>query len=206
MIVEEADEGSSDEHAALHAHQSSGVGTAELTGGNNFLDERVDGGPVHGRAGAGDERHGVEVPELEMILPGDVRGTENEEAADKIEDDAEVTTVVAVNEDAPEKGDEQAGEGDDDYLEGDFYGGVGGGQDVPADADEVHAATEERDEHGQEKITEATLRPDEAPVDPGCGGSCHRTEYFTIVSAGCSREMRGSFQFIKFRWRGRDGE
>src|SRR5271155_4458201 len=73
-VVEEADEGASDEHATLHADENGGIGAGELARRNDFLDQSVDGGPVHGGADAGDERHGVEMPELKMAAPGDIRG------------------------------------------------------------------------------------------------------------------------------------
>jgi len=41
---------------------------------------------------------------------------------------------------------------------------VRGGHDEPADAGEIQAAAEEGDEHGDEEIAEAALRPDERPV------------------------------------------
>src|SRR5271154_3878830 len=105
-VIEKADEGSGDEHAALHTHENGGVCAGELARGNDFLNERVDRGPVHGGTDAGDERHGVEMPELEMAAPGDVSGGENEEAADEIEQDAEIAAVDAVDEHAAEEGHE----------------------------------------------------------------------------------------------------
>jgi len=41
---------------------------------------------------------------------------------------------------------------------------VRGGHDEPADTGEIQAAAEEGDEHGDEEIAEAALRPDERPV------------------------------------------
>jgi len=171
-VIDEADEGAGDEHAALHADEYRGVGAGELAGWDDFLDERVDGGPVHGGADAGDERHGVEMPELEVAVPSDVGGGENGAAAREIEEDAEVAAVEAVDEHAAEERDEEAGQGDDDDLQTDLYSGVCAGEDVPTDAGKVHAAAEERDEHGEKKITEAALRPDEGPVDALGSGDC----------------------------------
>src|SRR5277367_2627827 len=65
-VIEKADEGTGDEHAALHADENGGVGAGELARRNHFLHESVDGGPVHRGAGASDQRHRVEVPELKI--------------------------------------------------------------------------------------------------------------------------------------------
>ena len=130
-------------------------------GGNDFLHQRVDGGPIHGGGDAGDQRHGVEMPELEVAVPGDVGGGQNGDATHEIESDAEIAAVETVDEYAADERDEQARQGDDDDLQADFHGGMRGGHDVPAHAGEVHAAAEKGDEHGGEEIAEAALRPDE---------------------------------------------
>ncbi len=57
VIVDEADEGAGEEHAALHADQHGGVGSGELAWRNDFLHQCVDVGPIHRGAGAGDQRH-----------------------------------------------------------------------------------------------------------------------------------------------------
>ena len=49
------------------------------------------------------------------------------------------------------------------------------GEDVPAHAGEIHAAAEERDEHGEKEIAESALRPDQLPVDGVCNCGCHGT-------------------------------
>src|SRR5579859_320808 len=81
-VVKEADECAGDEHAALDADEDGGVCTGELAWRYDFLHESVDGGPVHRRAGAGDQRHGVEMPEMEIAAPCDISGGENEKATD----------------------------------------------------------------------------------------------------------------------------
>src|SRR5580693_9184564 len=68
-VIEETDQGAGDQHAALHADEDGGIGAGELARRNDFLDQGVDGGPVHGGADASDERHGVKMPELEMPAP-----------------------------------------------------------------------------------------------------------------------------------------
>src|SRR5712675_1295045 len=100
---------------------------------------------------------GVEMPELHVSVPRDVRGCQYGDAARQVQQHAEIAAIQAVNEDSAEKGNQQTGQSYYDYLEADFYGGMGGGEDVPADADEVHSAAEERDEHGEEEKAEAAL-------------------------------------------------
>src|SRR5208337_847166 len=84
-VVEETDKRAGDEHAALHSNENGGVGAGELARRYNFLHEGVDGGPVHGGASAGDQRHGIEMPELQMAVPRDVRSGQNEAAANQIQ-------------------------------------------------------------------------------------------------------------------------
>src|SRR5690242_8974415 len=100
------------------------------------------------------------MPELEMPAPRDVRSAQNEKAAHEVQHDAQVSPVEAVNQHAAEERDEQPGQRHNDDLPTDFDGGMGGREDVPAHAREVHAAAEERHEHGHKEITESALRPD----------------------------------------------
>jgi hypothetical protein len=104
------------------------------------------------------------MPELEMAVPCDVRGGQDGDAARQVESDAEIAAVEAVDQHAADEGNEQARQGDDDDLQADFHGGVGGGHDEPADTGEIQPAAEEGNEHGGEEIAEAALRPDERPV------------------------------------------
>src|SRR6267154_5549184 len=117
------------------------------------------------------------MPELHVSVPRDVRSRQDSDAARQVQQHSEIAAIQAVNEDSAEKGNEETGQSYYDNLEADFYGGMGGGEDVPTHCYEVHAAAEERDEHGQEEIAEAALGPDDFPVDARSGGcgACHRT-------------------------------
>src|SRR5690349_5274451 len=163
-VVKEADSGTREEHAGLDADQDGGVGAGELALGDDLLNESVDGGPVHGGTGAGNEGHGVEMPELEMAAPGDIGSGEHGDAAGEIEQNAQVAAVVAVNKHASEKGHEEAGQSYDNDLEADGERGMRRGENVPADAGKIHSAAEQRNEHGDEEVTEAALGPDDRPV------------------------------------------
>ena len=174
-VIEKADERASNEHATLNTDEDGGISSGEFAGWNDFLNERVDGGPVHRGAHAGNERHGIEVPKGEVMLPGDPGSAEDDKTADDVEHDAEVTAVVAVNENAADEGDDQAGKGDDNDLKADGDSGVSGGKDVPADACKVHAAAEERDEHGYKEVAESTLGPNDGPICTGWNRGGHRT-------------------------------
>src|SRR5579883_2246244 len=133
-VIDEADEGAGEEHAALHADEDSGVGAGKFAGGNDFLHEGIDRGPIHRGTGAGDEGHQVEVPDLNVAAPGDVCGGKDGDAAGEIKGDAEIAAIQAVNEHAAEKGHEKAGQSDDDDLQADLEGRMGGGEDEPTDA------------------------------------------------------------------------
>src|SRR5690242_5145408 len=115
------------------------------------------------------------MPKLQMATPGDVRGRQHEKAADQIEQDSQIAPVEAVDQDAAEEGHEKPRDGHDDDLPTDLHRGMRHGEDVPAYACEVHAAAEERDEHGEKEVAEAALRPDQLPVDRVCHCSCHGT-------------------------------
>src|SRR5258708_36524838 len=117
------------------------------------------------------------MPELHVSVPCNVCGRQDSNAARQVQQHSEIAAIQAVNEDSAEEGNEQTWESYYDYLEADFYCGMGGGEDVPADGYEVHAAAEEGDEHGEEEIAEAALGPDDFPVDARSGGcgACHRT-------------------------------
>ena len=180
-VVQEADERAGDQHAALHPDQNGGVRASELAGRNHLLHERVHGGPIHGGAHAGDERHRVEMPELEVAPPRDVGCSEHHEAAAEIEQDAEIPAVQPVDEHAAEKRYEQARQRDNDHLQADLDGRVRGRKDVPTHGGEVQAAAEERNEHRHGEETEAALRPNQVPVDTSCGYGGHGTHKFTIV-------------------------
>src|SRR6266403_4075587 len=117
------------------------------------------------------------MPELHVSMPRDVCGCQDGYAARQVQQHSEIAANQAIDQNAAEEGNEQTWESYHDYLQADFYGGMGGGEDVPTHRYEVHAAAEERDEHGQEEIAEAALGPDDFPVDARSGGcgACHRT-------------------------------
>src|SRR5712672_4625303 len=117
------------------------------------------------------------MPELDVSMPCDVCGRQDGDAARQVQQHSEIAAIQTVNEDSAKKGNEQTGQRYYDYLEADFYCGMSGGEDVPTHRYEVHAAAEQRDEHGQEEIAEAALGPDDFPVDARSGGcgACHRT-------------------------------
>src|SRR6266481_1497249 len=171
-IVDETDQRAGEEHSGLHANQYGSVGAGKLALGHHFLDQRVDVSPIHGGAGAGDERDEIEMPQFEMSAPGDVGGGKNGNSPREIEDDAEVAAVVAVNEYAADKGNQQPRSGRNDHLVADLDGGMRKSEDVPADAGEVHSAAKKGNEHREEKITEPGCCPDQRPVSAngGCGG------------------------------------
>ena len=110
---------------------------------------------------------------MEMGTPGDRGDGQNREAADEVEEHAEVAAVVAVDEHSAEKRHDQAGKRHDNNLPADGQRGMCGGHDVPTHANEVHAGTEERDEHRSEEETERPLRPKQGPVDTVSGGGGH---------------------------------
>src|SRR5262249_1371474 len=97
VVIEEADKGAGEQHAALHADQHGGVGTGELAGRHDFLDERVDVGPVDGRAGAGQKCHQVQVPDLQVAAPCHVGDAQNGQASGQTEQHAEVTAIHAID-------------------------------------------------------------------------------------------------------------
>ena len=95
----------------------------------------------------------------------------------QIQQHAQIAAIEPINKHAAEERDEQAGQRDYNHLEADFDGRMRGREDVPADPDEVHAAAKQGHEHGQEKVTEPALRPNNFPVDTRSAdsGACHRT-------------------------------
>src|ERR1700736_4222978 len=99
------------------------------------------------------------MPELQMAAPREAGRSEDEEASHDVEEDTQVTAIQAVDQHAAEKRHEQSRQGNNDDLQADFYSRVCGGEDVPANAREVHPAAEERHEHREKEITEAALRP-----------------------------------------------
>ncbi len=110
-----------------------------------------------------------------MTAPGDVCGRQHEEAAGQIEQDTQISPVDAVNQHPAEERNEKTRDGHDDDLPTDLHRGMRHGEDVPAYAGEIHAAAEERDEHGEKEITESALRPDQLPVNGVCNCGCHGT-------------------------------
>ncbi len=62
FVVDEADQRSSKKHAGLYTDHDRGIGAGKLTCRDHFLHQRVDIGPIHGGAGAGDQRDEIEVP------------------------------------------------------------------------------------------------------------------------------------------------
>ncbi len=172
-VVKEADKSSGNEHAALHSYEHGSIGAGELARRDHFLHQRVYGRPIHRGADAGNQGHGVEMPELQMAAPRDVRRGEHKKAADDIQQDAQVTAIQAIDQHAAEKRHEKSRQGNHDDLQADFYRRVRRREDVPAHAREVHSAAEERDEHGEEEKAEAALRPDQLPVHRSCRRRCH---------------------------------
>src|SRR6516225_2916186 len=111
------------------------------------------------------------MPEFKVAAPGGIRCGQNGDASREVKRDAKIAAVVAVDENAAEEGNQQAGSGGHDDLVADLDGRMGEGEDMPADPGKVHSAPEERDKHGEEKIAEAGLRPEERAVGRRrCGG------------------------------------
>src|SRR5256885_129231 len=131
------------------------------------------------------------MPELNVAAPSNVSGGEHGNSPREVQRHAQVTPVEAIDQHAAEKGHEQPGKSHHDVLQAHLHGGVRCGHDVPAHGYEIHAATEERDKHGREEITEAALRPDEIPVDACCYRACHRTS--SLLS--CGRRYRTIAEF-----------
>ncbi len=174
-IVSKTDEGSRDKQAALHADKHSSVGGRELARRNNFLHQRIDGGPIHRGGDAGNQRHQVQMPKREMPVPGDVCCRQYRYATRQIERYAKITAVEAINQNAADEWDEQAWQSDHDNLQADFYGGMRCGHDVPAHAGKIHAAAEKGNKHGGEEVAEAALGPDERPINAVGDGCSHGT-------------------------------
>src|ERR1700722_4286289 len=105
------------------------------------------------------------MPKREMPVPGDVCCRQYRYATCQIEGYAKVAAIEAINQDAADKWDEQARQRDYDNLQADFYRGMRCGHDVPAHARKIHAAAEQGNEHGGKEVAEASLSPDERPVD-----------------------------------------
>ncbi len=165
------------QHSALHAHQHRGVCAGKLAFRNDFLHQSVHRRPIHRRAHARDQRHRVQMPQLQMAAPRDKCRRQHRHAARQIEHHSEVTPVQPVNEHATKEGNQQTRQRHHDHLQADFDGGMRGREDVPAHTHEVHTAAEQRHKHGQEEIAEPALRPDQLPVDSWSSGwsACHRT-------------------------------
>jgi len=87
-VVDETDQRSRAEHSGLHANQHGRVCSGKLACGHHFLHQRVDVGPIHGGAGAGDERNEIELPQFKMSAPGDVSCSENGDSAREIKNDS----------------------------------------------------------------------------------------------------------------------
>src|SRR5215469_12425342 len=117
-----------------------------------------------------------------MTAPGDVGNGQYRETAREVEQNTEITTVHAINQHATEEGHDEAGQGDDDDLPA--YGNrrMRGRHDVPAHADKVHAAAEQRDKHRRKEIAEAALLPEQRPVNPVDARRGHGAYQFTIPS------------------------
>ena len=103
-IVEKPHGGAGNEHAALHTNEDGGVGASELAGRNHFLHQGIYIGPIHGRTRAGDQRHGVEMPKLQVSAPSDVRGGQHNYTTDGIQQYAEDAAIEAVDEHAAHEG------------------------------------------------------------------------------------------------------
>ena len=110
-----------------------------------------------------------------MAPPRDVRRGQDEKGAHEIEQDSQVAPVDSIDQHAAEERHEKSRQSHDDDLPADLHGRVRCRQDVPAYAREVHPAAEERHEHGEEKIAEAALRPDQLPVHTVRRSGGHRT-------------------------------
>jgi len=130
-------------------------------------------------------------------VPGDIRCAKDGDAANEIENDAEVAAVEAINEHAANKRHQQARRHGDDDLQTDLDGRMRGGEDVPTDAGEVHAAAEKRNEHREEEIAETALGPDLRPIGTHrsgrCGGGGHRASGLFYWGFACrGAKSRGS--------------
>src|SRR5579863_1047979 len=124
VVIGEADQRSGEQHAGLYADNHRSVGAGELAGGNDFLHQRVDVGPVHGGAGADNQRDEIEVPEFEVAAPRNVRCGEDGDTTGEIQYDAEVAAVVAVDQHAADERNQQARRGRHNHLIADLDGRV----------------------------------------------------------------------------------
>src|SRR5690349_18686626 len=112
------------------------------------------------------------MPKLQMSVPGDVRSSQHSDAAHKIENDAEIAAIEAIDQYAAHKRHEQTRRHGHNDLPANLHGRMCGGEDVPTDAGEVHAAAEQGNEHREKEIAEAALGPNQRPVGAHCSGVC----------------------------------
>src|SRR5258706_1777827 len=180
VVVEKSDEGAGEEHTALYADEHGSVRAGDLARRHHFLYQRVYVGPVNRGAGSGEQRHRVEMPDVQVSAPGDVGGGQHRKAAREIEQHAEVAAIHAVNQYTAKKRNDEAGERYDDDLPTPRYRRVRGRHDVPAHADEIHPAAKQRNEHRREKIADPALLPQQRPVNSVCDSGGHRAYQFTI--------------------------
>src|SRR5579859_7969012 len=99
-----------------------------------------------------------------MAAPGDVRCSEYRNTAHEIQNYAKVAPVKSIDEHTTHKRHEQSRRHRDNHLSAHLHGRMSRGEDVPADAGEIHPASKERNEHGEKEIAEAALRPNLGPV------------------------------------------
>src|SRR5438874_558423 len=92
-----------DKHSALHAHQHRCVRSGELVIRNHFLHQRIHRCPVHSGSDPRHQRHGVEMPQLQLTVRGNVRSPQHHESARRIQQYAEVAPVQAVDQHAAQK-------------------------------------------------------------------------------------------------------
>ena len=162
VVVDESNDRSGNQPAALDSRQQKRVGVDELFSGRQLLDQRGDGGPEHPEAGRHQRVHQIEFPDFYFAGKRQDRNRQNDDGADRVQHHHQPAPVFAVDQNSGEGQHQHGGKGLQHGERSQRHFGVRGLQDVPGNGGGIHAAAQHGDHVGRENVSQRPLLQDVA--------------------------------------------
>ena len=157
VIVDESDDCSGNQKAALYTSEKESIRLDELPLWGELLDQRRDGWPEHPEAGGNQSIHQIKLPDLDLVSKSKDRDSDDYHGTNCIQPHHQPPPVFTIDHDASEGKHQHRRHGleDGERTEGHF--GMSGLQDVPGNCGRVHPAADHRNEVGGKDESQGTL-------------------------------------------------
>ena len=154
VVVDESDDRSGNQPAALYSRQQKSVGVNEFFSGSQFLDQRRDGRPEHPEARRHQSIHHIKLPDFYFAGESQDRDHKNDDGAGRIQPHHQPAPVFAIDENSGEGQHQHGRQGLQHRKRSQRDFRVRGLQDVPGNGGRIHAAAQHRDHVGAENVAQ----------------------------------------------------